>query len=111
MPLSPSKSRLLSVLGVEARPVWLSAVVFLGLDEGLRLAAVVHLDVDLGVGVALVSKAPQVAAVAQQVQRQAESQHAQCQEAHVHLRATKNKGSHIFNNAGKTITLNFRGSF
>lgn len=76
-------------LGVEARPVCFSAIVFLGLDEGLGLAAVVHLDVDLGVGVALVSKALEVAAVAQQVQRQAESQHAQHQEAHVHLRATQ----------------------
>lgn len=59
--------------------------VVLGLDEGLGLAAVVHLDVDLGVRVALVSKALQVAAVAQQVDGQAESQHADCQEAHVHL--------------------------
>lgn len=46
------------------------------LDEGLWLAAVVYLDVDLGVRVALVSKAPEVAAVAQQVDGQAESQHA-----------------------------------
>lgn len=59
--------------------------VVLGLDEGLGLAAVVHLDVDLGVRVALVSKALEVAAVAQQVDGQAESQHADCQEAHVHL--------------------------
>lgn len=46
------------------------------LDEGLGLAAVVYLDVDLGVRVALVSKALEVAAVAQQVDGQAESQHA-----------------------------------
>lgn len=57
----------------------------LGLDEGLGLAAVVHLDVDLGVRVALVSKALEVAAVAQQVDGQAESQHTERQEAHVHL--------------------------
>lgn len=62
--------------------------VVLGLDEGLGLAAVVHLDVDLGVRVALVSKALEVAAVAQQVDGQAEAQHADCQEAHVHLRGS-----------------------
>lgn len=56
-----------------------------GLDEGLGLAVVVHLDVDLGVRVLLVSKALQVATVAQQVDGQAESQHAHCQQAHVHL--------------------------
>lgn len=94
-------------LAVEARPVCFSAIVFLGLDEGLGLAPVVHLDVDLGVGVALVSKALEVAAVAQQVQRQAESQHAQRQEAHVHLRTKQ--GSCVFDNVGKTTTLNFRG--
>lgn len=64
-------------------PAFLKVV--LGLDKGLGLAAVVHLDVDLGVRVALVSKALEVAAVAQQVDGQAESQHADCQEAHVHL--------------------------
>lgn len=36
-----------------------------GLDEGLGLAAVVDLDVDLGILVALVSEALEVAAVAQ----------------------------------------------
>lgn len=62
-----------------------SSKVALDLDKGLGLAAVVHLDVDLRVRVALVSQALQVAAVAQQVDGQAESQHAHCQEAHVHL--------------------------
>lgn len=59
-----------------------------GLDEGLGLAAVVDLDVDLGILVPLVSEALEVAAVAQEVERQAESQHAQRQQAHIHLKTT-----------------------
>lgn len=63
-----------------------SPLFLLGLDEGLGLAAVVDLDVDLGVLFALVSEALEVTAVAQQVEGQAESHHAQHQQAHVHLR-------------------------
>lgn len=56
------------------------------LDENLRLAAVVDLNKDLGVLVALVSEALEVTAVVEQVDGQAESQHAQYQQAHVYLR-------------------------
>jgi len=56
------------------------------LDEGLGLGVVAAgLGVDLGVVVPLVPEAPQVSAVAQQVERQAEAQQAQHQQAHVHL--------------------------
>lgn len=56
-----------------------------GLDEGLGLAFV-HLDVDLGIFVLLVPDALEAAAVAQQVEGQAESHHAQRQQTHVHLK-------------------------
>lgn len=62
------------------------------LDKSLGLAAIVDGDVELGVLVALVPEALEVAAVAEQVERQAESQHAQHQQAHVHLK-TKAKFS------------------
>lgn len=55
------------------------------LDEGLGLAFV-HLDVDLGIFVLLVPDALEAAAVAQQVEGQAESHHAQRQQTHVHLK-------------------------
>lgn len=57
-----------------------------GLDDGVGLATIVDLDIDLGILVTLVSEALEVTAVAQQVEGQAESQHAQCQQAHVHLK-------------------------
>lgn len=47
------------------------------LDEGVRFAAVIDLDVDLGIFVLLISQALEVAAVEQQVEGKAESQHAQ----------------------------------
>lgn len=56
-----------------------------GLDEGLGLAFV-HLDVDLGIFVLLVPDALEAAAVAEQVEGQAESHHAQRQQTHVHLK-------------------------
>lgn len=61
-------------------------------DEGLGLGAVVYLGVDLGVLVALVPQALQVAAVAHEVEREAESQHAQHQQAHVDLRKQRRGG-------------------
>lgn len=58
------------------------------LDKNLWLAAVVDLSVDLGVLVALISEALEVAAVVEQVDGQTESQHAEHQQAHVHLNTT-----------------------
>lgn len=55
------------------------------LHAGLGRAAVVHLNVDLGIFVTFVSEALELAAVVQQVEGQAETQHAQHQETHVHL--------------------------
>lgn len=49
-----------------------------GLNEGLRLA-LVDLHVDLGILVLFISDALEAAAVAQQVEGQTESHHAQCQ--------------------------------
>lgn len=71
-----------------------SPFTFPGLDEDLGLAAIVDLHVDLGILVALVSEALEVAAVAQQVERQAESQHAQHQQAHIHLKTTYGSDRH-----------------
>lgn len=65
------------------------------LDENLGLAAFVDLDVDLWVLVALISEALEVAAVVEQVDGQAESQHAQHQQAHVHLNTTQRSVRHI----------------
>lgn len=74
---------------------WCRSLVFLpGLDKGLGLAAVVDLDVDLGILIALVSEALEVAAVAQQVEGEAESQHAQRQQTHVHLKTTRESDQH-----------------
>lgn len=56
------------------------------LDEGLGLAVVVDLDVDLGIFVLFVPDALEAAAVAQQVEGEAESHHAQHQQTHVHLK-------------------------
>lgn len=47
------------------------------LDEGLRFATIIDLDIDLGIFILLISQALEVAAVEQQVERKAESQHAQ----------------------------------
>lgn len=61
----------------------------LALDAGFRRDAVGELHKDLGVVVLLVPEALQVATVAQQVHGQTEAQHAQHQQAHVHLSARK----------------------
>lgn len=57
---------------------WLSSMC-LQLDKGFWVGAVVDLDIDLGVFLALLLLSAQLPAVAQKITRQAESQHAQDQ--------------------------------